>query len=182
MYEHIVKRNVDEQRFQHTIGVVNYSKIIAKKYGVNVIDAINAAYLHDLTKNQKVSWHKEMIDVRLFVPDQCLHAYSVRKFTKILNLEIKDEILDAIECHVEGCANASDLSMVLYISDYIEDSRTYASCLKCREYALSGDYTLKELYATVLDFTYESLMQRDFDITMKTLEAYKMYEEFIIKN
>ena len=125
-----LSKYLDEDRFQHTMGVMYTSACLAMVHGYDVKDAQVAGLLHDCAKcipNKKklkmCSEHNIPVsDFELghpFLLHARLGAYIAHEKYGIDN----QEILSAINYHTTGRREMSLLEKIIYIADYIEPNR-----------------------------------------------------------
>ena len=95
-----VKRYLDKDRYDHTIGVMHTAGCLAMRYGANLEQALTAGLLHDAKLGAFFAWKKYGIE--------------------------NEEILRSIESHTTGRPNMSLLDKIIYIADYIEPGRDVA--------------------------------------------------------
>lgn len=128
-----VKRYLDKDRYDHTIGVMHTAGCLAMRYGANLEQALTAGLLHDCAKcvlaDEKIKLceknHIEISDAEYKNPGLLhakLGAFFARKKYGIEN----EEILRSIESHTTGRPNMSLLDKIIYIADYIEPGRDVA--------------------------------------------------------
>jgi predicted HD superfamily hydrolase involved in NAD metabolism len=136
-------------RLQHVYGVKNTAIKLAKIHGASLEAVEIVAYLHDLTKYMPLDDQVALLKasnqasiIQTFSPP-LYHAYTAS--IKAMNhYGIKDEAIhQAITSHTVGRPNMSLLEKIIFISDYIEPNRNYASCVKVREIAFNDlDYAV----------------------------------------
>ncbi|MDD3128998.1 MAG: bis(5'-nucleosyl)-tetraphosphatase (symmetrical) YqeK [Candidatus Izemoplasmatales bacterium] len=169
----------DKARLKHIYNVEKIALKLARIYGVNEEKAAIASLLHDATKllnhEENLTLAKRMFDESLLnsTPSPCLHAFSAAFLAKSkFNID-DEEILDAISYHCSGRANMNKLEMIIYISDYVEESRTFVT----EELRNLAEVNLeKTVYKILLD-TKEYLESNHKAVSNLTLEAIKFYEE-----
>lgn len=127
----IVKEQLTDHRYQHTLGVMETAIALAKQYGADEKKAELAAIFHDYAKFRPKDEMKQIILSQKF-PQDLLHyhaelwhapagAYLVEK-----EAGIKDkEVLDAIRYHTSGRPGMTLLEKVIYLADYIEPGRHF---------------------------------------------------------
>ena len=132
-----VKRRLDKERYEHTLGVMYMAGALAMRYQADLEAALMAGLLHDCAKC--LSTEKKIricenanISITEFehMNPGLLHAklgsYLARKKYKI-----KDrEVLDAIAYHTTGRPQMTLLDKIIYIADYIEPNRHEAPNLQ----------------------------------------------------
>jgi len=129
------------KRLEHIYGVRDTALKIGKKYGLDLEKLEMTALLHDITKyyskedNIKIinSYFPESKLIYEEYNDEILHAFSAYVVAKTKYGVTDDDILDPILNHTIGRPAMSMYEKVIFISDYIEPNRTYASCVKVRK-------------------------------------------------
>ena len=125
-----IKKNLDRDRYQHTLGVAYTAAALAMRYGADVNDAFTAGLLHDCAKcipNDKKyelckKYEIELNDTEKKAP-YLLHAklgaYLAEHEYKIHS----GDIIAAVRSHTTGHENMSLLEEIIFIADYIEPNR-----------------------------------------------------------
>ena len=125
-----LKKYLDADRYQHTMGVMYTAAALAMNYNCDIKKAQVAGLLHDCAKNipnkKKLKMcQKYKIPVTDLERDNpfLLHA-KLGAFLAETKYDVTDlEILDAITWHTTGTSNMSMLEKIIYIADYIEPNR-----------------------------------------------------------
>lgn len=139
----IVKKQLTEHRYLHTLGVAETAMILAKQYGVDEKKAELAAIFHDYAKFRSKEEMREIISSRELPKDlldynsELWHApagaYLVEKEAGITDREV----LNAIRFHTTGRPGMNPLEKVIYLADYIEPGRHFPGVEDVRELAKS---------------------------------------------
>jgi len=137
----LVKKQLTEHRYQHTLGVMETAITLAGRYGADEKKAEVAAIFHDYAKFRPKDEMKEIIVAQRFPRDllefntELWHApvgaYLVEKEAGITDREV----LNAIRYHTSGRANMTLLEKVIYLADYIEPGRHFPGVDEVREMA-----------------------------------------------
>ena len=137
----IVKEQLTEHRYQHTLGVMETAISLAKQYGANEKKAELAAIFHDYAKFRPKDEMKEIIISQGFPKNllsfnaELWHApvgtYLVEKEVGITDRDV----LDAIRYHTSGRPGMSLLEKIIYLADYIEPGRHFPGVEEVREIA-----------------------------------------------
>ena len=177
---------LDEQRYEHTMGVMYTSACLAMVHGGDLQAARLAGLLHDCAKcipNKKklklCSQHN--IPVSEFEKDHpfLLHAKLGAYIAKAKYGVTDAEILSAITWHTTGRPEMTKLEQIVYIADYIEPHRDKASNLeKIRKLAFAD---LDECMYEILKDTLEYLDTEPDDIDEMSQKAYVYYKELLQK-
>lgn len=137
----IVKEQLTDHRYQHTLGVMETAISLARKYGADEQKAELAAIFHDYAKFRPKEEMKEIIVSQGFPEDlltfnaELWHApvgaYLVEKEAGITD----QEVLDAIRYHTSGRPGMTLLEKIIYLADYIEPGRHFPGVDEVRELA-----------------------------------------------
>ena len=173
-----IEFNNDKKRLKHIFSVEKMSIKLAEIYQLSKNRVRASALLHDSTKNLTYeenlslalkNFNKNEIDN---LPRACLHAFSASSLAiERFNITDKD-ILNAIAYHCCGRKKMSKLEQVIFISDYIEETRKFA------------DDELRKLAKLNLDkATYEILLKtikylklKNRKIANSSIEALNFYK------
>lgn len=177
----IVKKQLTEKRYIHTIGVLETAIQLAKTYDANEDKAAMAAIFHDYAKCRKVKEMKQLVikeklDRRfLDYGTELLHAPVGALLVKT-EVGIKDEdILDGIRYHTTGRPQMSLLEKIVFIADYIEPNRTFSGVEEARELAFKN---INEAIVFAIVNTIEFLLKKKQLVFPDTLATYN----YLIEN
>ncbi|MFD2446135.1 bis(5'-nucleosyl)-tetraphosphatase (symmetrical) YqeK [Bacillus sp. CGMCC 1.16607] len=154
----LVKKQLTEHRYVHTIGVMETAIKLAKLFGADEKKAEIAAIFHDYAKFRPKEEMKQIII------DQCLPAdlllYNeelwhapVGAFLVGVEVGITDsEIIDAIRYHTSGRPRMTLLEKIIYVADYIEPGRHFPGVEEVRELAENSlqDALIKSIQNTII--------------------------------
>jgi len=177
----MVKEQITEHRYQHTLGVMETAITLAKRYGADEKKAELAAIFHDYAKFRDKDEMKSIIqeqgmDEELLNHNSELWHAPVGAFLVQKEAGISDpDILDAIRYHTSGRPNMTLLEKVIYLADYIEPGRHFPGVEEVREIA---EKDLNKALIQALKNTIQFLMkknQRIFPLTFHT------YNDLVIK-
>ena len=177
-----LEKELDEDRFQHTMGVMYTCAALAMVHGYDLKDAQAAGLLHDSAKcipaKKKLKMCEEhKIPVTEFEKEHTflLHA-KLGAYIAKEKYGIKDaEILSAITYHTTGRPAMSVLEKIVYIADYIEPMRDKAVHLpQIRKLAFED---LDECMYEILKDTLAYLEENPKDIDSTTKDAFVYYKE-----
>ena len=137
----LVKAQLTEHRYQHTLGVVEAAVELAERFGVDREKAEMAAIFHDYAKFRPKEEMKEIIETQGM--DENLLKYNaelwhapVGAFLVKQEAGIEDEeVLSAIRFHTSGRPGMTQLEKVIYLADYIEPGRHFPGVDEVRELA-----------------------------------------------
>ena len=179
-----LKKNMDESRYEHTLGVMYTCASLAMVHGYDLKDAQAAGLLHDSAKcipnKKKLKMCEEhKIPVTEFEKTHpfLLHA-KLGAYVAEVKYGIKDkEILSSITYHTTGRPDMSLLEKIVYIADYIEPARNKAPRLpEIRKIAFED---LDHCMYAILHDTLEYLDGDPQDIDQATIRAYDYYKKLV---
>ncbi len=168
-----VQKHMSERRFSHTKGVVRASRELAVRYGADPEKAELAGWLHDCAKefslermHSIMNYYNEPVGVEISANPALLHG-PVGAVIGKYGYGIKDEeILEAIRVHTTGKVNMSLLDKIIFIADYIEETRQFPGVDELRRLALID---LNEAVLAGYNSTIEALIAQKEVIYFKTL-------------
>lgn len=135
-----LKDNLIENRYKHTLGVVEAAEKLAIINNIDVNRAKLAALVHDCAKNMPKSDMYEFLynhNIKLDKVEekspQILHGKVGAIIAKEKMGIMDEEVLSAVAYHTTGKENMTVLEKVIYIADYIEKNRSYEGVEKLRE-------------------------------------------------
>ncbi len=175
-----LKKEMDDSRFEHTLGVMYTCAALAMRYEYDLEKAMLAGLLHDCAKcmpNAKKlkmaeKHHLEISSLERKNPFM-LHA-KLGAFLAKKKYDIEDEeILNAIRWHTTGRPDMTLLDKIVYVSDYIEPRRDKAPNLpKIRQLAFMDlDQALIKILEDALGYLGDSAEHVDA-MTKKTYDYY----------
>ena len=182
-YKEIIKNNMGEYRFEHSVNVSHEAGILAKIYGADADKAKLAGMIHDATKEFSIEDQLQIIGKSDIILDSIelanknlLHAISGCAYAKSV-LDITDiDILNAIRYHTTGRANMSILEKVIYMADFTSAERKYDGVGELRQIARQD---LDKAIIITTSFTISELAKRRTTIHPNVVN---LYNEVICKN
>ncbi len=184
-----VKGYMGESRFLHTLGVEKMAKFLAEiLLQGEVMEIRAAALLHDVAKEIPKEEQLSLAGECEGLTDEdlstlpALHSFAGMGIIKRdFPLFASEKILGAVFNHTLGDENMSLFDEIIFISDYIEEGRTYPSCIKTRDIlikeissATNREEQIRALHrATVMsiDYTIESLSKRGISVNQRTYKT-----------
>lgn len=185
-----VKGSMSPKRFVHTAAVEEMvARLCALYCPEHTLQLRAAALLHDLTKELTPAAQEELCaaydiptdDLQRLSP-KTYHAKTaaariVRDFPQFADTII----VDAVRWHTTGHAGMTLTEKLLYLADYIDDSRTFSSCVLLRRYFFGAEPELmtkeereRHLRATLLlsyEHTLKDLLAEGAPIDEDTIRA-----------
>ncbi len=172
-----------EERYFHSLNVAKKAEEIVKQLSLPIdIEKVRiAGLLHDYAKFMNKEEFEEIVlnnnlSYEYYLNNEKVTHALLGKYAIMNDLGIEDEeILNAIEYHTTGRANMSLLEEVIFLSDYIEDSRVGRNFEKVRNIAQSNYQ--KAIYI-ILEENIKKLTTRNAPIHTLTMEAFQYYKKF----
>ncbi len=188
-------------RLNHTLGVERMAARLAVLYCPEKELMLRAtALLHDVTK--ECSFEKQLAifkkygvrptDEQMAVPPT-IHALTAALIIPDHYSDFAEkELIDAIRYHSTGRANMTLADKIIYLSDYIEDTREYEDCIALRNEFFSAEpekmgekERLDHLNRVLLhsfEITIEDLTEKGKIIESGTFEAAKSLQKELENN
>ncbi len=182
-----IKVRLSEPRYLHTLGVARASRALSELCAPSLAaEAEVAALLHDISKEYSHSEQLRIIEEEnIFLDSEdkgapaVLHAFTApavikRDFEKFAT----QNILSAALFHTVGSPDMSVFDEIIFLSDFIEDTRTYPSSLTVRKYVFENmrpgrtDENVEVLHKACvmsIDFTVEHLRKNKKPINSKNV-------------
>lgn len=174
-----ISENLSEKRFLHVQNVAATAKKLAEHWGYLAIEKAElAGLLHDYAKEEssdtfKALIHKYHLDPELLQWNNNIWHGVVGIYKIQEDFAISDaEVLRAIEIHTIGSCEMSLLDKILYVADYIEDSRSFDGVARARALAYE-DLDAAVAYETL--HTVSFLAQQQVKIYPQTILTYNAY-------
>ena len=131
-----LQKELDEDRYCHTLGVMYTSAALAMRYGEDMEKAQVAGLLHDCAKcipNEKKKKLCEKYKIPVTQVEEgapfLLHAKLGAYLAKTKYNVSDPEILQAITWHTTGKPDMTLLEKIVFLADYIEPARYKAAHL-----------------------------------------------------
>jgi len=137
-----LKTELDQPRFNHTLGVERTALSLAKKFKVSTQKASLAALLHDYARKfdrpsllKQARKFKIKIDPVSQQEPKLLHAELSARLAK-RDFGIKDpKVLLAIKKHTVGTPDMTKLEQIIFLADHIEEGRNFGGVAHLRRLA-----------------------------------------------
>lgn len=179
---HDLKKELDRERYEHTVGVCYTAVALAMRYGYDLEKAELAGLLHDCAKciplEKKLKLckkHNIPITEAEAAHPALLHA-KLGAFLAKKEYDVADtEILEAIKNHTTGKPSMGLLDKIIYVADYIEPHRCKAPRLEVVRQTAFID--LDEALLMILGDTLQYLQERGIEIDPLTEETYQYYKK-----
>ena len=168
--------HISAKRLSHTFGVEREVKALCEIYLPEKEMKLRlAALLHDITKELSPNENVKILEkYGVQAPEsykrnpKLFHALTGAYLAKDKLGEYADEeIFSAILYHTTGRRNMTLGEKILYLADYIEDTRTFDDCVRLRKYFYDS------IEAAVTDVEKMTVLNKtliySFDLTIKAL-------------
>lgn len=182
-----VESRLSPKRFLHTLGVARSAIKLAEYCLPDFIrETEAAALLHDITKEYTIEEQYKLInefDIPIDKSDyespQILHSFTAPAVIKRdFPMFATNRILSAVYNHTIGSPDMTVFDEIIFLADYIEETRTYDSCISVRNYVFHNmadrDYksNIKVLHNAcikAIDFTISSLSENKRHVNLKNI-------------
>ena len=137
-----VKEHLDERRYNHTLGVETCAVRLGEIFCPELIPQLRvAALLHDVAKNKSLTEKFDLIKLYGYkmteddaTTSAAYHSFAAPGAIKKYFPDFYDEIIcSAVFNHTLGSPCMTLFDEIIFIADYIEDGRTYPTCVYVRE-------------------------------------------------
>jgi predicted HD superfamily hydrolase involved in NAD metabolism len=178
-------KELDKERYDHTLGVMYTSASLAMCHGANLEHALYAGVLHDCAKcipgAEKLKlckkYHLEVSEIEKANPS-LLHAKLGAYLAENKYGIVDPDILNAIASHTTGRPGMSLLEKIVYIADYIEPGRTELTNME--EVRKMAYHDIDQCLCRILEdsLTYLKSKNKPIDpMTEQTCHYYKNLEK-----
>ena len=169
---------LDTKRVPHVRGCEKEAVSLAEHWGENAEDAAVAGMLHDCTKRLNRDQHLQIIrDSGLVFPEELLkekkllHAVS-GSIVAEKDFGVSGKISSAIRWHTTGRPDMTMLEKIIYLADYIEETRDFEGVDKLRRLSYKN---IDEAMALGLKMSVENIKERGEEPYIDSLLAYRFY-------
>ena len=171
-----ISSTMSEKRFAHTAAVEKMAERIGRIYAPDKLDLLRAAgLLHDITK--EYSTEKQLQICREFgiittkqdiLTPKTFHAKTAAVMIPVLYPDFADEeVLSAVRWHTTGRAGMTLLEKLVYLADYIDESRTFPDCVALR--SLFWDADPQNMNEAERAAHLDRVLIRSYDMTLTSL-------------
>lgn len=174
VYE-IVKNELSEKRFKHSICVMERCIEFAKLYGEDIEKAKLVGIAHDIAKEIPKELRLKTAEEHGVILDEfekenlsLIHAKLGAKLCEE-RFGFDKEMCDAIAVHTTGKPNMTKLDKILYLSDYSEASRDYEDAKRSYEEGLKD---LEKGYFAALVGKIKYMLKENIAIHPISINAY----------
>lgn len=171
-----VTADMSPKRARHTLAVEQMAARLAALYCPEKEQILRvAALLHDVTKEWPTEQHVafleangiEVTELDLAAP-KTLHARTAAVLIPAAYSAYADaEVVSAVRWHTTGREGMSATEKIVYLADYIDDSRTFPDCVKLRSAFWDADPESMSQAEREAHLT--SVLVQSFDMTISGL-------------
>ena len=193
MLEGLRKRateTMSEKRRVHTLAVEQMAMRIGAVYAPDKINLLRAAaLLHDVTKERKTPEQLEMCEkygIEVSENDKLapktFHAKTASALIKEEYPEFADDdVVSSVRWHTTGREGMTVCEKIIYLADYIDESRKFSDCVKLREFFWCKDINsmseqekndhLRDTLILSYDMTIRNLLDENSPVAKDTFDA-----------
>lgn len=171
--EEFMKTNLKPARYTHSLGVEKMARELAEIYGADSEKAAFAGRYHDIAKcftpDVMNKYVRDFGLDEMYIDNNPLAHSKVAACILEKEFDVKDEeVLDAVRSHTTGRGNMSLLEEIVYVSDAIEENRSYPELKALQERARTD---IDGACLFIMDYTLDSLAKKGRVPDRDTVEA-----------
>lgn len=177
-YKNWLKANLDEERYEHSLGVAECAEKLAEKYGLDKVKAYLCGLVHDCAKcfprdvlKSKICDYEGLCEGELDNP-KTYHAPAGAILAKEEFNICDDEILSAIRWHTLGKDGMTDFEKIIYLADKMEERTRPKEMYEPLKEAIEQEGGLDKALLICYGKTIKSLVDRNLKICMTTVDIY----------
>ncbi len=191
-----VRPYLKPKRYEHTLAVEKEAARLGEIYIPAEVNRLRAAaLLHDITKKLDLQEHLQICNKFDIIvgdnPEREKKLFHSKTAPAVIKEQFEgfydEEILSAVRWHTTGRAGMTLFESLVYLADYIEETRTFKDCIVLRNCFYSqleenGDRLFEVLRQTMImsfDMTVKNLIEEKGLIDSDTISARNF---FIIGN
>ena len=182
--------DMSPKRRAHTLAVEQMVVKLGVIYAPDKINVLRAAaLLHDVTKEKKLQdqlelcqkYGIEVADSDVLLP-KTFHAKTAAALITDKFPEFADpDVVSSVRWHTTGKAGMTICEKLVYLADYIDESRKFSDCVKLREYFWNSNIEemsdkekadhLRDTLILSYDMTVKNLLDENSPIAKDTFDA-----------
>lgn len=170
---HWLEKNISSKRYIHSINVSATAEKLAEFYGCNAQKARIAGLVHDCARELDVVQLLNCLvaegieaDAMTLGVKELLHGPAAVHICRKVFCIKDEEILSAVRYHTTGKENMSLLEKIVYLSDFIEPSRSFDGVEALRELAFGK---LDEALLTAFNSSIKYIISKNEFIHVDTI-------------
>lgn len=177
--EYKLKKELDKQRFEHTLGVEATAREMARVFGEDEEKAALAGLLHDCAKCMPLSQmikaaRRAHVDDVMKESKALMHAVAGMCVAEDVYNVCDEDVLSAIRWHTTGRAQMTRLEKIIYLADIIEPNRKSFPGLEALRQLCMED--LDKAMHKALRMSLEHVREQGKTLHPDTLAALTTYE------
>ncbi len=171
-----VMQLMSPKRFRHTVAVEEMAARLCALFCPDSTNAMRAAaLLHDITKEctpeeQEALCHTYGLPVSeddRLAPKTFHARTAAAKISDEYSAFFHAEIINAVRWHTTGHAGMTLTEKLIYLADYIDESRTFPACVLLRRYFWGADP--EKLTSSERDALLRDTLILSYDLTIRDL-------------
>ena len=185
-----IRKYMSEKRLNHTYAVEREVAHLAEIYAPDSEFTLRvAALLHDITKGYPLKKQLQLCIISdiIYTREETMtpKIFHSRTAAAVIRSNFSewavDEVLSPIRWHTTGRIGMSICEQLLFLADFIEDTRTFESCVELRRFFYDGlektsdDKSriahLRDTMILAFDFTINELVSESLPIHADTVAA-----------
>lgn len=185
-----VRPLMSDKRYAHTCAVERMAARLGELYCPDQIPALRAAaLLHDITKEESLENQLHlcekfdiMVTAEHKLAPKTFHAKTAAAKIPSEFAEFASEtVIGAVRWHTTGRAGMTLTEQIVYLADYIDDTRKFIDCVRLRELFWSVDVAamdetarlahLRDVLIVSFDMTIQGLLEDGAPISEDTVLA-----------
>ncbi len=180
------------KRYAHTCAVERMAIRLGQLYCPEKIPELRAAaLLHDITKEESLQKQLQMCaEFGIMIKSGDLlspKTFHAKTAAALIASDARyapyatSTVVSAVRWHTTGHADMTLTEQLIYLSDYIDDSRTFSDCVRLRDAFWGADVAsmtpedrlkhLRQIMILAYDMTFAILMEEGAPISIDTLLA-----------
>ena len=166
------------KRYRHTVAVEAMAEQLGRLYLPDEILPLRAAaLLHDITKEYSLEEQLKICEefgIMVSAYDKCspktFHAKTAAALIPSRYPDFAEEsVLSAVRWHTTGRAHMTRMEELIYLADYIDESRTFPDCVLLRHLFWSAEP--EQMNEQEREAHLRAVLIESFDMTVRALTA-----------
>ena len=181
---------MSEKRYTHTCAVERMAVRLGELFCPDQISALRAAaLLHDITKEEPLEKQLQLcekfdiiLESTAALAHKTLHARTAAALIPVAYPAFAIEtVISAVRWHTTGREDMTITDKLVYLADYIDDSRKFPDCVRLRDYFWSAEPQkmdeqqrrahLRDTLILSFDMTVRNLLGEGVPISLDTIMA-----------
>lgn len=161
-------------RLSHTLGCEKAAVALAERWGADCEKCAFAMLIHDITKGFSCQQQLNLCEKYDIIPSdieksewKLLHGKTAAAIA-LDEFGAPKDVADAVACHTTGKVGMTLIDKIVYLADYIEETRDFDGVERARELAFED---IDQALIYCFNHTIGDLMNRDKLINMDTVSA-----------